>query len=119
MSGRERELILNAPLGMDTTFEPSDIRRFMGKVKLSSDCECWMWKGHCDDKGYGQFRYKHRAYWAHRISFAIFRRPLIPSLTVEHKCRNPSCVNPWHLELLTNQENVDRQHSHNPDTVPF
>lgn len=94
------------PVGLDFEPLPSDIRRFLEKVLVSELTGCWEWTAAMDGKGYGCFRFNRSKVWAHRFSYAVFRRPLLPTLTVEHKCRNPSCVNPWHLELLTNSENA-------------
>jgi hypothetical protein len=122
-----KELLQNIvpPSCLDITPDPLDIIRFLQKVRLKTDTECWLWTGHVDDKGYGQFKWKGKAYWSHRWSYAVFRRPLIGGLTVEHKCRTPSCVNPYHLELLTNVANVANQSNHRypkpepEDETPF
>ena len=113
----DREAKLSAPHALDFEPTPEIVRRFMRRVRLSA-AGCWEWQGHKDDKGYGQFRLGKRAHWAHRVSYAIFRRPLIAGLTVEHKCRNPCCVNPWHHELRTVEENSRLQASANGHT-PF
>lgn len=99
---------INAPLPLDIEPTPDEIKRFMEKVShdKTSSHGCWLWTAHKDEKGYGQFRLRGTTHWAHRVSYALFRRPLIGGFTIEHKCRNPSCVNPWHLELLTNSENA-------------
>ena len=99
-------LPLKSPAAMDFEPNPDDIQRFLAKVSLDDVRGCWVWSGYTDRKGYGQFKFFGRMVWAHRWSYAVFRRPLIAGLTVDHKCRNPSCVNPWHLELMTNSENA-------------
>lgn len=101
---------LNEPIGMDFEPEPKDLIRFLGKVRKDRKTGCWVWEGHRDPSGYGQFRFKGKTHWAARWSYAVFRRPLIAGLTIEHKCRNTSCVNPWHFELLLLEENVQAMH---------
>lgn len=95
---------LNEPAGLDVEPAPIEIKRLVSKCKVDAN-GCWVWQGHKDAKGYGQQKFRGRAYWAHRLAYAFFRRPLVDGLTVEHKCVNPSCCNPWHLELLPDAEN--------------
>ncbi|MFO0863531.1 MAG: HNH endonuclease [Gemmataceae bacterium] len=116
---RTIEQIANRPMQVDFEPTPAVLARFFKKVDFHSETRCWVWSGHKDDKGYGQIKINGKAMWVHRFSYAVFRRPLIEGLTVEHKCRNTSCVNPWHLELLPNAENAARQHRDEPEPVPF
>lgn len=99
---------IDKPVGLDVEPKPHELTRFLAKVSRNTESGCWEWEGYTDAKGYGQFRFRGKSYWAHRIAYAFFRRPLVPLLTVEHKCQNPGCVNPWHLELLSNSENAAR-----------
>jgi len=88
--------------------------------------KCVIWCGHTDHKGYGQFKMEGRAHWAHRVSYAMFVGPIPEGMTVNHvnQCRNPSCVNPKHLELLTIADNTavgnrNRKTRTFNDNVPF
>jgi HNH endonuclease len=101
-------LIANAPQAIRGRLSLSDLKRFLRKVRPARDSDCWLWTGHRDEKGYGQFRLKTRAFWAHRLSYATFVGPIPDGMTVHHKkcCLNPRCVNPDHLELLTIEDNT-------------
>ena len=83
-----------------------DRKRFASKVRKDSQTSCEIWLGYTDKKGYGQFWWKNRMVWAHRWAYEVFKGPIENGLTVHHTCGNPSCVNPGHLTLLENSENV-------------
>jgi HNH endonuclease len=84
--------------------------RFLSKVKLSSKGGCWNWTGSHHGKGYGHFRYGGHVEKAHRAAYRILCGVIPPGISVFHKCDNPQCVNPQHLWLGTNLDNVlDRQ----------
>jgi hypothetical protein len=65
---------------------------------------CWPWKGVTGPSGYGTFR----NYRAHRVAYTLMRGPIPDGLTLDHLCRNPSCVNPQHLEPVTSVVNTMR-----------
>ena len=74
--------------------------------------DCWRWIGTLDHKGYGKFSFrldgvlKHTG--AHRASWLAHRGDIPETLITDHLCRNRWCVNPWHMELVTNQINILR-----------
>lgn len=79
-----------------------------------SEAGCWMWLGRIDRDGYGRC-YPRKAYrpmpknmLAHRASYEIFKGRIPNGLTLDHLCRNRSCVNPKHLEPVTQKENIRR-----------
>ena len=65
---------------------------------------CWIWLGHRDRKGYGAYKQST----AHRVAYRAYVGPVDPALTIDHLCKNKSCVNPQHLEQTTNHENQRR-----------
>ena len=75
---------------------------------------CWEWQGHLDPKGYARVTITtdegtYRAgILAHRLAFETFVGPIPDGLVLDHLCRNRSCINPEHLEPVTQQENIRR-----------
>ena len=73
--------------------------------KTSNPNGCWEWTKAKDYDGYGITTYNGKIVGAHRLSYLSFNGPIAQGLFVCHSCDNPSCCNPSHLWLGTNQEN--------------
>jgi hypothetical protein len=86
--------------------------RFWAKVSKTENC--WMWTGMKSTKGYGLFMLNGKRKRAHRISYELSIGPIPEGLQLDHLCRNPSCVNPSHLEPVTSRENTLRGIAANP-----
>jgi hypothetical protein len=71
---------------------------------------CWLWVGKISDpRGYARTTNKHaRTFLAHRLIYEALRGPVPLGLQLDHKCRVRSCVNPDHLEPVTQLENIRR-----------
>lgn len=80
-------------------------------IKVQRDDEgCWAWIGSRNGKGYALFEVAGRgSKRAHRWAYEHFIGPIPDGLTIDHLCLNKSCVNPHHLEPVTNAENQRRR----------
>lgn len=94
-----------------------EIDRFNEKFVIDSTTNCWNWIGKPRDDGYCLFSVgskkdgsMHDVY-AHRWSYEHFIGDIPDGYTIDHKCRNRRCVNPNHLEAVTNIVNVMRGNS--------
>jgi hypothetical protein len=92
--------------------EARDADRFWSKV-TSGDGGCWIWTAALVS-GYGRFHTgarkdgTRRGILAHRWAYESLRAEIPDGLFLDHLCRNRACVNPWHLEPVTNQVNNQR-----------
>lgn len=88
-------------------YTKSSLVRLLRDVRFD-DSGCWIWTGPVDHEGYGRIYHLGKRVRAHRLSHQLFVGELAPGLVVDHVCRNKACVNPEHLELVSQAENVKR-----------
>lgn len=72
--------------------------------------DCIAYQGTLNEKGYGRFSFKGKKVYAHRLAYCLHNGIDIDSikgLVIRHKCDNPICVNPLHLEIGTNTDNCN------------
>ena len=97
------------PTGIYEHKRGEPLLRFFSKVDKTSSC--WMWTGP-KSYGYGKFSIGRKTCLAHRFAYERLKGQIPNGLQLDHLCRNKACVNPEHLEPVTNRENALR-------AVPF
>lgn len=70
---------------------------------------CWIWTGATGSDGYGKFTPEsYRSIGAHRQAYLLAYGAIPDGATIDHLCRVRNCVNPAHLEAVSNRENILR-----------
>ncbi len=86
-----------------------DAVRFWSRIKKTEDC--WLWLGSKNRDGYGLFSLNGEKIRVHRITWTLKNGEIPEGLVSDHLCKNRACVNPDHIEMVTNGENVLRGES--------
>ena len=90
----------------------NQVNTFWQKVEITTPIECWIYKGAVNGSGYGSITIGSRsdktrqAIGTHRLSYFLDRGEIPNGLVIHHECRNTLCVNPNHLEAVSNSKNV-------------
>lgn len=92
------------------------VEYILSRVEFDTNGGCWLWPGAPNASGYGGYSLHGKTQLAHRVSYAAFKGPIPKGtgdrfgLVVMHKCDTPACVNPEHLLVGTQRENIDDRH---------
>lgn len=83
------------------------VDRFWSRVdKAAGPDGCWPWTGALHEKGYGLFGLSDKTWRAHRYALIASGVAIPDGMVVMHKCDNPPCCNPDHLQVGTSRANI-------------
>jgi hypothetical protein len=101
----------------------TDAERYLDKVEVRGEDECWPWLASLNRYGYGQFRWDGTVSTSHRFGYTFWTGREIPAgMEVDHvaaKCGHTWCQNPHHFELVTKPENVRRGNTNRRRVLAF
>jgi hypothetical protein len=92
----------------DDAMVERDRRHPLDRIEVPDLNGCWIWSGGLKLNGYGYLRVGKKGHLAHRWVYEELVGPIPNGLTIDHLCRVKACVNPDHLEPVTNAENIRR-----------
>lgn len=69
---------------------------------------CWSWQNCINSKGYACVGVNGKVQLAHRVSYELLVGPIPAGLQIDHLCQNKKCINPEHLEPVTDKVNKSR-----------
>jgi hypothetical protein len=108
---------------------PDETKKLFWERVIKTPEGCWNWLGVINKNGYGQFTLnvfvRNTTCMAHRVSYEIHKGEIPPGYDVHHKCRNRTCTNPEHLELMLHDNHEgsatfgNREKTHCPLGHPY
>lgn len=83
--------------------------RFWSKVEKTPTC--WLWTGAKTHNGYGSTTHEGKFWQSHRLSYTAHVGPIPDGMVIDHLCRVTNCVNPTHLQAVSQHVNILRGES--------
>ena len=87
---------------------PADLpQRIAAKLSIDPETGCWLWHGYVNRDGYSHLRWEGKSVRGHRLAYHLLVDPTLNG-PLDHTCRVRACLNPAHLQPVTQRENVLR-----------
>lgn len=103
-----RRICRTCSLARQRKLRPTKAEIVWQRIERQAD-GCWFWTGAISNTGYGT--YGKPAALAHRLVYELLVEPIPEGLQIDHLCRNRACVNPSHLEPVSQRTNLARGES--------
>jgi hypothetical protein len=95
------------------------LARFESKILIDQNTDCQLWTGYVSKTGYGNFRVLGKTLRANRVAWELNIGSIPKGLVVCHRCDISYCVNPKHLFLGTQKENLQDMFAKGRDKARF
>lgn len=99
--------------------------KLLARIELQPN-GCWEWQRQIHPRGYAKWKVwgaktgTQKSVWVHRLSYETFIGDIPEGLTIDHLCKNKSCINPDHLEAVSRKVNSERgNESYRQDNPKF
>lgn len=81
-------------------------------ARVIKENDCWIWTGTTAsrNRAYGVMYNGEKNGYVHRFSYELYKGEIPKGLLIDHLCNSTLCINPKHLEIVTNQENINRSY---------
>lgn len=100
---------IKLPTTRETKSSSVVLQRMLDKVEIVTESGCWIWMGaNNGDQGYGVVHIGSKKFRAHRLMYELLLGQIPEGLVIDHLCRVRCCVNPAHMEPVTDRENILR-----------
>lgn len=82
-------------------------QEYIERSVVKDDAGCWIWQRSKQKRGYGTMQFKGKTMQAHRFSYQTLVGQIPEGMLVLHRCDVPLCINPEHLFLGTDEDNLN------------